>query len=444
MNARLLSLILLLAPCAAAQDIAGQADQFVQAFVNQKRFQGAALLARDGKPLFRKAYGLADAEWNVANTPDAKFRLGSITKQFTSALILQLVEQGKIGLNDSIRKYYPEAPAAWQPVTIHHLLCHESGIPSYTEIPGFFEKMAGAARTPVEIIQLTQDKPLKFAPGTKYEYDNTGYILLGYVIEKVTGRKYEDQLRSAILDPLGMKDTGYDHYTEILPHRAEGYQYSGGKLERAPFLDMSLPYAAGSLYSTVDDLLKWDQALYGTAVLSEASKQKMWTPNLADYGYGWMIAKRFGTTSLEHGGGINGFNTMIIRLPEKKLTAIVLANANTPATGAIAAGLLAVALGEPVQIPKQHESITLTPEQVKPFEGTYALNPNFALKIWPEGGHLMTQATGQGAIRIDPMSPTRFFNDTINAEIEFERDAEGKYSSLTLYQNGAVLKFKRQ
>ncbi len=444
MHLRLLSLILLLAPYVMAQDIASQADQFVQAFVNQKRFQGAALLARDGKPLYRKAYGPADAEWDVANTPDAKFRLGSITKQFTSALILQLVEQGKIKLDDSILKYYPEGPKTWQPVTIHHLLSHESGIPSYTEIPEFFAKMAGTARTPVEIIRLTQDKPLKFAPGTKYEYDNTGYIILGYVIEKVTRRKYEDQLRSAILDPLGMKDTGFDHYTEILPHRAEGYEYVSGKLQRAPFLDMSLPYAAGSLYSTVDDLLKWDQALYGTAVLSEASKRKMWTPNLGDYGYGWMIAKRFGTTALEHGGGINGFNTMLIRLPEKKLTAIVLANANTPATGPIAAGLLAIALGQPVQVPKQHQSITLTPEQVKPFEGTYALNPNFALKIWPEDGHLMTQATHQGAVRIDPESPTRFFNDQINAEIEFERDAEGKYSSLTLYQNGAVLKFKRQ
>lgn len=444
MSVRLFLLLLLLVPCAPAQDVAGQADQFVQAFFNQKRFQGAALVARDGKPLFRKAYGLADAEWSIANTPDTKYRLGSITKQFTSALVLQLVEQGKIQLDDSIRKYYPEAPEAWQPVTIHDLLCHESGIPSYTDIPGFFSKMAGTTRTPLEIIQLTQDKPLQFTPGTKFAYDNSGYILLGYLIEKVTGKKYEDQLRSAILDPLGMKDTGYDHYTEILPHRAEGYQYVNGKLERAPFLDMSLPYAAGSLYSTVDDLLKWDQALYGTSVLSEASKQKMWSPNKGDYGYGWAIAKRFGTTAIEHGGGINGFNSMLIRLPEKKLTAIVLANANTPATGQIAAGLLAIALGQPVQVPKQHQSINLSPEQVKPFEGTYALNPSFALKIWPEDGHLMTQATGQGAIRIDPMSPTRFFNDSINAEIEFERDAEGKYSSLTLYQNGAVLKFKRQ
>lgn len=441
---KLLLAVCLLAQCAPAQDVAQRADPFVQAFADQKQFQGVALLARDGKPLYRKAFGLANAEWNVANTPDTKFRLGSITKQFTSALVLQLVEQGKIRLDDSIRKYYAEAPEAWQPVTIHHLLCHQSGIPSYTALPGFFDKMAATARTPAEIIQLTQDKPLRFAPGAKFEYDNTGYILLGYVIEKVTGKKYAEQLRAAILEPLGMNDTGYDTYTAILPHRAEGYQSAGGKLERAPFLDMSLPYAAGSLYSTADDLSKWDRALNGTAVLSEDSKKKMWTPNLMNYGYGWVIGKRHGAASQEHGGGINGFNTMIIRIPDEKLLAVVLANANTPATDRIAAGLLGIALGKPVEPPRPHTRVELTAEQMKPFEGSYALNAGFVLKVWVEKGRLMTQATGQGPVPLDPMSPVRFFNDAVNAEIEFQRDGDGKYGSLTLYQNAAVLKFTRQ
>jgi len=432
----LLTVLVLLAPVLPAQS----PDQFVQAFVDQKRFQGAALLAREGKPISRKSYGMANLEWDIPNTPDTKFRLGSITKQFTSALILQLVEQGKLKLDDSIRKYYPDAPAAWQPVTIHHLLSHESGIPSYTDVPGFFVKLSGMARTPAEIIQLTQDKPLEFAPGTKFKYDNTGYVLLGYVIEKVTGRSYEEQLQKAILDPLGMRDTGFDHYTAILKHRAEGYEYADSKLRRSPFLDMSLPYAAGSLYSTVDDLLKWDQALYGTEVLTAASKEKMWTPNLNDYGYGWFVGKRFGENTVEHGGGINGFNTMIIRIPDKKLVAIVLANANTDATGPIAAGLLGMALGKPVELPKQRTRIELPPEQMKPFEGLYALNPNFKLTVKVSSGQLMVQATGQGQMPVEPMSPTRFFNDRINAEIEFERDG----SALTLYQNGAVQKFKRE
>ena len=437
---RFLPVILVLAPAAPAQDIAAKADQFVQAAVTRQRFQGSVLVAWDGKPLFRKSYGLADVEWDVPNTPDTKFRLGSITKQFTSALIMQLVEQGKVKLDDSIRKYYTDAPEAWQPVTIHHLLCHESGIPSYTELPGFFEKQAGTARTPLEIIQLTRDKPLEFAPGTQFKYDNTGYILLGYVIEKVTGKTYEEQLHQAILDPLGMKDTGFDHYTSILHHRAEGYQNQDGKLTRAPFLDMSLPYAAGSLYSTVDDLLKWDQALYGTRVLSEASEKKIWTPNLNDYGYGWFIARRFKEDTVEHGGGINGFNTMIIRVPAKKLLTVVLANANTQETGALAAGLLGIALGQPEDPTKARTRIPLSAEAMKPFEGVYAANPSFKLTVKVEGDHLSAQATGQGAVRLDPMSPTRFFNDPINGEIEFAKDG----SLLTLYQNGASMKFVRE
>lgn len=331
-----------------AQDVATQADQYVQGFVASNRFQGSVLLARDGKPLFRKSYGLANAEWEIHNTPDTRFRLGSITKQFTAALILQLVEQGKLKLDDSIRVYYPEGPQTWQPVTIHHLLSHQSGIPSYTAIPGFFATMSATPRTPAEIIQLTRDKPLEFPPGTQYKYDNTGYILLGYVIEKITGQTYQNQLQRAILDPLGLKETGYDSYIAIIPHRAEGYQNRDGKLSHAPYLDMTLPYAAGSLYSTVDDLSKWDQALYGNQVLSEASKQKMWTPNRNNYGYGWIITKRFDATVMEHGGGINGFNTTIIRMPGKNLLSVVLANANTGATSAIATGLLAIALGRPV------------------------------------------------------------------------------------------------
>lgn len=433
-------LSLVLAPSANAQDYAAPADRFVQAFVAQKRFQGSVLLAREGQPLFRKSYGLANVEWDVANTPDTRFRLGSITKQFTSALILQLVEQGKVKLDDSIRKYYPGAPESWQPITIHHLLSHESGIPSYTDIPGFFQKLAGTARTPLEIIELTRDKPLDFDPGTKYKYDNTGYILLGYVIEQVTGRSYEAQLHSAILDPLGMRETGFDHYTEIIPHRAEGYENNNGKLIRSPFLEMSLPYAAGSLYSSVGDLLKWDQALYGTKVLTAASKEKMWTPNLGDYGYGWMISKRFGLNAVEHGGGINGFNTMIIRIPEKKLLAVVLSNVNTGATGQIAGGLLQVGLGQTVTPPQTHTAMPLPAAALAPFAGVYALNPNFKLTIRPDGDHLSGQATGQGSLPLYAMSPTRFFNDTISLEIEFDRSG----AFLTLYQNGAVQKFQRE
>ena len=430
--------VVLLGAASHAQEIPAQADAFIQAFPNEQRFQGSVLLARDGNVLFRKSYGMANADWDIPNTPDTKFRLGSITKQFTATLILQLVEEGKIKLDDSIRKYYAAAPESWQPITIHHLLSHESGIPSYTGIPGFFQKMAGVPYTPLQLIELTRDRPLEFTPGTKMAYDNSGYILLGYVIEQVTGKTYEQQLHSRILDPLGMADSGFEHNTAILKHRAEGYENENGKLQRAAYLDMTIPYAAGSMYSTVDDLLKWDQALYGTKILSAASKEKMWKSNLNDYAYGWFIVNRYGEHSFEHGGGINGFSTMIIRVPDKKLLAVALSNMESESPGLVAAGLLALALGKPAALPKHRTAITLPVEQMKPFEGVYVLNPSFKLTIKVVDGHLTGQATGQGALPLDPMSPTRFFNDTINLELEFQKDG------LMLYQNGSAMKFTKE
>jgi D-alanyl-D-alanine carboxypeptidase len=437
---RWLPILLLTVGRLPAQELAAKADAFIKPFAELHRFQGTVLLARDGQPLFRKSYGLANAEWDVANTPDSKFRLGSITKQFTAALILQLVEQGKLSLTDSIRKYYPEAPEAWEPVTIHQLLTHQSGIPSYTDLPGFFANQAAIARTPREIVRLTEQEPLEFRPGSKFHYDNTGYVLLGYVIEKLSGHSYEGQLRTAILDPLGMKDTGYDRYTAIVPHRAEGYEFEQGALRRAAFLDMSVPYAAGSMYSTVDDLMRWDRALYGEKVLTAASKDRMWTPNLNDYGYGWVITERFGERVMEHGGGINGFSTMIIRAPGKKLLAIVLSNVETPSTGAIATGLLSLALGGSPQTGANRKAVSLTPDRVQRFAGVYAMNDSFKLTFRVEGGRLVAQATGQGTTPLEAMSATRFFNNEINAEIEFLPDA----SALTLYQNGAEIRFKRE
>jgi D-alanyl-D-alanine carboxypeptidase len=322
-----------------AQDFSAKADRFVTDYVQQNKFIGTVLVARDGKPIFRKGYGLANREWSVPNGPESKFRLGSITKQFTATAILQLVEAGKLKLDDPISKYYTDSPAAWSKVTIHHLLCHTSGIPSYTGLPGFFLKESMFDRTPAEIVKLTQEKPLEFEPGEKFAYDNTGYVLLGYVIEKISGQKYADYLRDHIFSLLGMRDTGYDTAQEVIPHRASGYMFNGTTWVNAPYLAMSLPHAAGSLYSTVDDLLIWDQALYAQKPLTAASLDRMFTPNKDKYGYGWFINTRFNHKVLEHQGGINGFNTLISRYPDARVTVIVLSNMNTREIDSIGHGL---------------------------------------------------------------------------------------------------------
>jgi D-alanyl-D-alanine carboxypeptidase len=278
-------------------------------------------------------------ELNVANTPETKFRLGSITKQFTAAAILLLQEQRKLTVSDPISKYIPGTPIAWKGVTIHHLLTHTSGIPSYTDAAGYQEHMRERAGAPVDFIDRFRNLPLDFEPGGKFHYDNSGYFLLGVIIEQVSGMKYEDYLRKYIFEPLQMADTGYDWPATILKNRASGYSRGeGGKEVNAQFLDMGQPYAAGSLYSTVLNLYKWDRALYTTKVLSAKSIEAAFTPNQfawaegTKYGYGWGIALVHCHKAVGHGGGINGFSTVIWRAIEEMRPPSCCQIATTPAT----------------------------------------------------------------------------------------------------------------
>jgi D-alanyl-D-alanine carboxypeptidase len=332
-----------------AQEFASKADAHVGAYVSKKKFAGMVLVAKDGKPILRKGYGYANVEWEVPHTPDTRFRIGSITKQFTAMAILQLEEGGKLKTDDAVQKFYADAPQAWDGITIHHLLTHTSGIPSYTSLPNFFRDKARNPMTPAEIVKLTQDKPLEFKPGERFVYNNTGYILLGYIIEKASGEKYADYLAKHIFGPLGMKDSGYDNPIPIIKKRAAGYSADG---TNAAYLDMSLPFSAGSLYSTVDDMLIWDKALYDGELLSKESYVKMWTPARNDYAYGWNVSKLNGRAQVSHGGGIHGFNTMFRRFIDDKLTIVVFSNINGPTADRIASDLGKIYFGDAVETPK--------------------------------------------------------------------------------------------
>jgi CubicO group peptidase (beta-lactamase class C family) len=329
-------------------------DELFNAHAAANGFSGSVLLASKGKPLVSKGYGYANAEWQIANTPQTKFRVGSVTKQFTSMLVMQLREQGKVKLEDSVCLYVEPCPAAWKGVTIHHLLTHTSGIPTYTALPAWRETMM-APRTIEQMIGFFRDLPLQWQPGERYAYNNSGYFLLGVVIEKTAGKKYEQALQDMILTPLGLKDTGYDWPQAIVPRRASGYRGNAATLSHAPAIDMQQPYAAGALYSTVEDLLKWDQALYSDTLIPAAAKNIMWTPFLENYAYGWNIgapsAATFGHRRVAHGGGINGFSAQIIRLPDAHVTAIVLSNNERGNAGAAARDLLALYYGQSYTIP---------------------------------------------------------------------------------------------
>ena len=337
-------------------DLARRLDQVAAGYHAERGFIGAVLVAQGGRIVFEKGYGMANIELDVPNTPETKFRLGSITKQFTSTAILQLQEQGKLSVQDPACRYIENCPDAWKTVTIHQLLTHTSGIPSYTALPGFsLPKMMRQPLTPVEVVMLTRGQPLDFAPGTNYRYDNTGYVMLGAIIEKASGEKYADYLRTHIFDPVGMKDTGYDVTRGILKGRASGYSPAATNgFQNAEYLDMSLPQGAGALYSTVRDLYRWDRALYGDSVLSKASKEAAWKVERNNYGYGWRVAPVQRHTQIGHNGGINGFSTFIGRFPDDDAVVIVLSNNEAANANGIGVALAGVLFGDQVRLPSDN------------------------------------------------------------------------------------------
>lgn len=336
------------------REVAARIDDYMAAQRRVNEFSGVILLARDGVPLFQKAYGWANAEWQIANSPQTRFRIGSVTKQFTSMAIMQLQQQGKLAVQDPICRYLVPCPAAWMPITVHHLLTHTSGIPSFTNLPSYRQTMM-LPRTAAEMVAVFRDLPLEFEPGSQFKYDNSGYYLLGMIIEKASGRKYQDVLQAQIFDPLGMKDTGYDHAETIVPRRASGYSGRGDRMVNAAPIDMSQPYAAGALYSTVGDLLIWDQALYTDRLLPAPARAAMFTPFRQEYAYGWMVRAaspaNFGHRLVEHSGGINGFTAMLVRLPDDRVTSIALCNNATSPCAQAAHDIVNLYFRQPVTFP---------------------------------------------------------------------------------------------
>jgi len=337
---------------AGADDRAVAIDAYLSQVHALSQFDGAVLVADGGGVVFTKGYGLADREWSVPNAPDGKFRLGSITKQFTATLVMQLVEEGKLSLDarlSDVLPYYRKDTGG--KVTIRHLLNHTSGIPSFTDSPSY-QEIRGGNRYDVEgVVTRYCSGDLQFEPGSQFRYSNGGYYILGAIIENLTGRTYEQVLSERITGPLGMTGTGYDHSPELLNKRTAGYQRSPAGVRNAPYVDMSVPFAAGALYSTAEDLYLWDRALYTDQVLSEASKQAMFTPGLGNYGFGWGIrtlpvgpdqAER---TVISHSGGIEGFHSHIRRIPDDRLAVILLDNCADESLGAIATGIVEIMYG---------------------------------------------------------------------------------------------------
>lgn len=316
---------------------AGKIHQLMLRYHQLGQLDGTVLVAEHGKLVYQHAFGLANREWQVPNTVDGAYRIASLTKQFTATLTMQLVEQGKIKLDDKISLYVPELkPEIGDKVTIHQLLNHTSGIVDYANFPGFWANRLGERVPRADFITI-MNRELEFTPGSIGHYNSSGYTLLGYVIEKVSGKPYGEALDEKILKPLGMTHSAYDAPEKLIARKASGYVRVLGKYQPAPPLWMPNIASGGGMVSTVGDLLKWDQALYGEKLLSAESKRLMFTPYVKDdvwgdlgYGYGWMIGKREigGKPRLvhEHGGNANGYRSLITRYPDEKRLVVILLN----------------------------------------------------------------------------------------------------------------------
>jgi CubicO group peptidase (beta-lactamase class C family) len=419
----------------AANDVA-RMDRDIDLRVSTGQFMGTVLVTKDGKILINKGYGSANLDWKVPNSPTTKFRLGSVTKQFTAASILLLEERGKLRIEDPVKKYLPDAPAAWDQITIFNLLTHTSGIPNFTAFPDYTITEA-IPTTPEKLVARFRDKPLDFAPGASWRYSNSGYVLLGYLIEKISGEPYAKFLQDNIFVPLGMKDSGYDSNTKVIPGRAVGYVPGPGGPVVAGYVDMSIPFSAGGLYSTTADLLRWEKALYGTKLLTAVSLQKMTTPFRNDYAFGIVVRKTSnGDRIFWHNGGIEGFNTWIGYIPAQNVGVIVLANLNGEAADSIGNDLTAVAGGDKVTLVSDRQPTNLPDDVLDHLAGHYQFPSGAIMTVWRDGKRFLTQLSGQPAVELFPEKNGGFFLQVVDAQIAFNTDARGQITSLVLHQNG--------
>ncbi|MBX9567976.1 MAG: serine hydrolase [Candidatus Obscuribacterales bacterium] len=426
------------------RDLKEELEEYMEASVECLDFSGSVLVHKKGKVLLSAGYGEADREHNVPCKADTIYRIASITKQFTAMAIMILVDQDKLALNDKISIYLNRIPKSWQSITIKHLLCHTSGIQSYTDLPDF-EKTKKESATPEEIIARIKKLPLNFSPGRKTEYSNTGYIILGHIIEKVSGRSYEGFLQETIFGPLAMNDSGYDHPEVVMEDRARGYaRPNKNELLNAPYIDMNLPFAAGGLCSTVEDLYKWERALGRCDLIPKKLTDIMFTPVKNGFACGWMVDEQQGHKRVQHAGGIDGFSTMIIRYFEDDAAVIVLSNVQSCFYSApsVAAGLSSILLGEDYKLPKVRTKISVDPKISKAYVGLYKLFDDTVLAVRQEADQLTIQAGGQPVIEIFPESETEYFVDDFDAQITFCRTGK-RISHILWHQGGSVTTGKK-
>ena len=420
---------------ASSSDIGAKVDEYMNARLDVKGHGGAVLIMKDGKPIAAKGYGLADAEAKTPIKADTKFRIGSVTKQFTAALILMLQEDGKLNVQDSLCKYVDPCPAAWAPVTLHHLLSMTSGIPNIMSLPNWRTELRMKDLTSAEWIAQVGPLPLKAKPGDAFEYSNTNFIVLGHIIEKLTGKTYEQVLTERIIKPLGLKNTGLDGKKQ-LPNAALGYTFRNGANVRADNSSILTPFSAGAMYSTTEDLYAWQTALLNGSVFKhKATLDAMLTPNKNNYAYGFIVVTDGkGRKRVTHNGVIDGFLSDAVYFPDEKLFIAALTNNDSGAVEEVMAVLDAIVVGASYTLPKKRVAIKVDPAILDKYVGEYQLSPAMTFKIerGPEG--LTVEPTNQPKAPLYAETETDFFVTVVDATLRFVKDETGKVTGLEFNQ----------
>jgi CubicO group peptidase (beta-lactamase class C family) len=427
---------------AAAQKVSDAAlrkrlEQIASSYTDGNVFMGSVLVARGDEILLNKGYGKANLEKNIPNDPDTRFRIGSLTKQFTAALVLLLQQDGKLRIEDPVRKYLPDEPKSWDKITLIELLGHNSGIPEIQSDPRF-RSWAMTPHTHTEELALFKDRPLNFEPGSKNEYSNSNYLVLGAVIEKVTGEDYGTLLRNRIFKPLGMNDSGVDRDGLVLPKRAQGYNNGNGRLVPAPSESMSVPWSAGSIYSTANDLLRWERGLFGGKVLAESSLKAMMTSGKVSHGLGVGVSMEDGVEVVDHNGAIEGFVAHMAYVPEPRITVIVLSNVFGGATPSMGDQLVQTMLGKTVVLARERKAVPITNEDLARFAGTYSMSSGMTFTFTVKASALELDASGE----IMPLlyqgieaGHPRFYVAVTNGEIEFVPDPTSAMTTILWHQH---------
>lgn len=422
----------------AQQTAIERIDSLIAQYVDNAEFIGTVLIAKEGKALLSKGYGFANKEQKTPHNTRTVFNIASLTKPFTAAMILKLAEQKKLSLDDLLSKYDPSYPSG-DKITIRHLLTHTSGIANYTDDPSFRAMDQTKEVTLQQMMLFFRNKPLDFEPGTKFRYSNSGYTMLGYIIEKITAMSYGEALAHFIFKPLGMQHSSYGPPKES-SNTAKGYgMYYKNFVNPALAVHPSVSYATGAIYSTVEDLYKWHLALQKSGFLSKESLRLAYQKGMGPYGFGWFSDSLYGKQRISHDGNIAGYKANINRIPEDDVCVIALSNANNSSVGGMVRNIMNILYHQPLSKTFAEQPVMAMSDSVKrSFVGFYKVNPNDStgIAVHLKDTALFVAIDGQPEFEILPVTRNAFKNG--QARIEFMMNREGRPEQILIFSKGEI------